>query len=94
MLAWLSESDRWRAVVTVVAHEGAGAFLAAHALRATRPHELEGAETVGEGQLRAPLRRRQRALLLAALDGAQLDDLARGCARELRMRPLARARPS
>ena len=27
VLAWLSESDRWRAVVTVVAHEGAGAFL-------------------------------------------------------------------
>ena len=27
MLAWLNESDRWRAAVTVVAHEGAGAFL-------------------------------------------------------------------
>ena len=27
VLAWLSDSDRWRAVVSVVAHEGAGAFV-------------------------------------------------------------------
>ena len=83
VLAWLSESDRWRAVVSVVAYEGAGAFIL-RTLSGDVPDDLEGAEIVGEGRVVLPFDA-DNAVMLLQLSGAQLDDLARGCARELRM---------
>ena len=48
VLKWLNESDRWRAAVTVIAHEGAGAFLM-RSLAGDPPDALEGALPAGEG---------------------------------------------
>jgi SWI/SNF-related matrix-associated actin-dependent regulator 1 of chromatin subfamily A len=81
VLAWLNESDRWRAAVTVVAHEGAGAFLM-RTVAGDPPAALEGALPAGDGKLLLPFdspggRR------LPHLEGVHLDDLARTCAREL-----------
>jgi hypothetical protein len=81
VLTWLNESDRWRAAVTVVAHEGAGAFLM-RSVAGDPPGALEGALPAGDGKLLLPFdspggRR------LPHLEGVHLDDLARRCAREL-----------
>jgi SWI/SNF-related matrix-associated actin-dependent regulator 1 of chromatin subfamily A len=81
VLSWLNESDHWRAAVTVVAHEGAGAFLM-RSLQGDPPAALEGALPAGDGKLLLPFdspggRR------LPHLEGVHLDDLARTCAREL-----------
>jgi SWI/SNF-related matrix-associated actin-dependent regulator 1 of chromatin subfamily A len=81
VLTWLNESDRWRAAVTVVAHEGAGAFLM-RTVAGDPPAALEGALPAGDGKLLLPFdspggRR------LPHLEGVHLDDLARTCAREL-----------
>jgi SWI/SNF-related matrix-associated actin-dependent regulator 1 of chromatin subfamily A len=81
VLAWLSDSDRWRALVTVVAYEGAGAFLL-RTLSGTPPDELRGATAAGEARLVLPLDANS-AYRLAQLEGLELDDLARACAREL-----------
>ena len=53
VLAWLEESDRWRAAVTVVAHEGKGAFLM-RTLAGDPPTALEGALPAGEAKLLMP----------------------------------------
>jgi SWI/SNF-related matrix-associated actin-dependent regulator of chromatin subfamily A-like protein 1 len=79
--AWLADSDRWRAVVTVVPHEGAGAFLL-RTLAGDRPTALEGALPAGEGKLLAPFAS-PAGRRLPRLEGAQLDDLAAACARQL-----------
>ena len=49
VIAWLDEADRWRAAVTVVPHEGAGAFLM-RTLAGDPPASLDGAIPAGEGQ--------------------------------------------
>jgi SWI/SNF-related matrix-associated actin-dependent regulator 1 of chromatin subfamily A len=82
VLAWLSDSDRWRALVSVIARQGSGAFVV-RTLSGDAPAELGGAETVGDGRLVLPFSE-QGARLITELDGVQLDDLARACARELR----------
>ena len=81
VLTWLSESDRWRAAVTVVAHEGAGAFLM-RTLAGDPPGELDGALPAGEAKLLLPFDT-PGARRLPSLEGVHLDDLARVCAREL-----------
>jgi hypothetical protein len=81
VLKWLSESDRWRAAVTVVAHEGAGAFLM-RTLAGDPPSELDGALPAGEAKLLLPFDT-AGARRLPSLEGVHLDDLARVCAREL-----------
>jgi SWI/SNF-related matrix-associated actin-dependent regulator of chromatin subfamily A-like protein 1 len=82
VVAWLDDSDRWRAVVSVIAHEGSGAFIL-RTLSGDPPGELDGASPAGEGRLVLPLDTESAALLLR-LEGAQLDDLARACARDIR----------
>ncbi len=82
VVAWLNESERWRAAVTVVAHEGAGAFLM-RTLAGDPPDELDGALSAGEHKLLLPFGTRG-ARRLQHLPGVHLDDLARACARVLR----------
>jgi SWI/SNF-related matrix-associated actin-dependent regulator 1 of chromatin subfamily A len=82
VLAWLTDSERWRALVTVAARQGRGAFVL-RTISGDPPAELERAESVGEGRLVLPFDA-DNAELVARLEGLQLDDLARSCARELR----------
>ncbi len=82
VLAWLTDSGRWKALVTVVSRGGRGAFVL-RTISGDPPAELAEAETAGEARLLLPFDR-ESAELLAELDGVQLDDLALGCARDLR----------
>jgi SWI/SNF-related matrix-associated actin-dependent regulator 1 of chromatin subfamily A len=82
VLAWLSDSDRWRALVSVLSYEGAGAFVL-RTLSGEAPADLEGGIVVGEGRAVFPFSADSASSLTRA-QGAQLDDLARLCARELR----------
>ncbi|MGH2823422.1 MAG: SNF2-related protein, partial [Thermoleophilaceae bacterium] len=82
VLAWLADSERWRALVTVVSRNGGGAFVM-RTISGDPPAELERAESVGEGRLVLPFHA-DNTELLGRLEGLQLDDLARYCARELR----------
>ena len=82
VLAWLSDSDRWRAVCTVVAREGRGHFLV-RTLQGERPDELDAGMDAGDGRVLFPFGERNAALL-QQLEGLRLDDLARMCARSLR----------
>src|SRR5215210_4215805 len=81
VLAWLSDSDRWRALVSVTAHQGAGAFVL-RTLAGDPPVELAGAIPAGPHRLMLPFAARA-ARRLSALEGVELDDVARACAREL-----------
>jgi SWI/SNF-related matrix-associated actin-dependent regulator of chromatin subfamily A-like protein 1 len=82
VLAWLTDSGRWKALVTVAARDGRGAFVL-RTLAGDPPAELDRAEGAGDGRLLLPFNR-ANAELLGRLEGAQLDDLARHSARELR----------
>jgi SWI/SNF-related matrix-associated actin-dependent regulator of chromatin subfamily A-like protein 1 len=82
VLAWLTDSERWKAVATVVARNGKGAFVL-RTISGDPPAELEEAESAGERRLILPFDA-GNAELLARLAGIQLDDIARFCARELR----------
>ncbi len=82
VLSWLSDSDRFRAIVSVLARDGKGVFVM-RTLAGEPSEELTGAIEVGEGRHVFPFGE-ESAMLLAQLEGAQLDDLARLCARELR----------
>jgi hypothetical protein len=83
VLAWLSDSDRFRAVVSVLIHEDAGAFVL-RVLSGDPPDELEDdAIEVAQDRLVVPFSEESGTLLLR-LEGLQLDDLARTSARELR----------
>ena len=53
VLAWLSDSDRWRALVTVVAQNGSGAFVL-RTISGEPPEDLEGDTSLGEGRLLMP----------------------------------------
>ena len=53
VLAWLSDSDRWRAVCTVVAREGRGHFLV-RTLQGDRPEELDRGTDAGDGRTLFP----------------------------------------
>jgi len=82
VLAWLNDSDRWRALVSVTAHEGEGAFLLRTLSGEMPTGDLDGAIAIAEDRLVIPFDRRA-ARQLSQLEGIQLDDLARACAREL-----------
>jgi SWI/SNF-related matrix-associated actin-dependent regulator of chromatin subfamily A-like protein 1 len=82
VLSWLSDSDRWRAICTVVARDGRGHFLV-RTLQGDSPAELEDATGAGEGRVLLPFAE-DSAELVQQLEGLRLDDLARLCARELR----------
>ena len=83
VLAWLTDSDRWKALATVIARHGEGAFVL-RTIAGEPPGELaQTAESVGEGRLVLPFEA-DSAELLARIEGIQVDDLARFCARELR----------
>jgi SWI/SNF-related matrix-associated actin-dependent regulator of chromatin subfamily A-like protein 1 len=81
VLAWLSDSERWRALVSVAPHEGRGAFVM-RTLSGDVPDGLEGGIVVGEGRAVFPFSA-SSARSLTQAKGAQLDDLASLCAREL-----------
>ena len=81
VLAWLSDSGRWRALVTVVAQAGNGAFVL-RTVSGEPPADLDGDTSLGEGRLVLPFDA-ETAARLRRLEGAELDDLAAPCAREL-----------
>jgi hypothetical protein len=82
VLDWLSDSDRWRALVFVGAHDGVGAFVL-HTISGDPPEEVARTSVGGrEGRLVIPFAS-PAALGVAEIEGAQLDDLARASAREL-----------
>jgi SWI/SNF-related matrix-associated actin-dependent regulator of chromatin subfamily A-like protein 1 len=82
VLAWLTDSGRWKALVTVVSRGGRGAFVL-RTISGDPPAELARAEQIGQGTLVLPFDA-DNAELLRELEGLQLDDLARHCARQLR----------
>jgi SWI/SNF-related matrix-associated actin-dependent regulator of chromatin subfamily A-like protein 1 len=81
VLAWLSDSDRWRAIVSVYSSNGTGAFVL-RTLSGDPPANFEGAESAGDDRLVLPFSA-TIARRLERLEGVELDDLARVCAREL-----------
>ncbi|HLM26363.1 MAG TPA: DEAD/DEAH box helicase [Thermoleophilaceae bacterium] len=82
VLAWLSDSDRWRALVSVVVYEGRGAF-ALRTLSGEAPDDLDGVVEITEGRLVWPFTA-AAASRLVQLEGVQLDDVASACVRTLR----------
>ncbi|MDQ3587172.1 MAG: DEAD/DEAH box helicase [Actinomycetota bacterium] len=82
VLAWLSDSDRWRALVSVVVYEGRGAF-ALRTLSGEAPAGLEGVVEITDGRLVWPFSAAV-ASRLVQLEGVQLDDVAASCVRTLR----------
>ena len=90
MLAWLSDSDRWRAICTVVARDGRGHFLV-RTLQGDPAVRARGRDRGGDGRVLLPFSA-ESAVLVQQLEGCG-STTSRGCARELRdgERPL---RPS
>ena len=82
VLDWLTDSDRFRALVSVLAREGEGVFVM-RTMAGEPPDDLPDGTEVGEGRHVFPFSA-EAAIELLRLGGAQLDDLARLCARELR----------
>jgi SWI/SNF-related matrix-associated actin-dependent regulator of chromatin subfamily A-like protein 1 len=80
--AWLTDSDRWHALVSVVIHDGGGAFVVRTVSGDPPQGGLEGGVATGEDRLVFPFDA-ATAVGLPELDGARLDDLARSCVREL-----------
>ena len=84
VLDWLSDSDRWRALVFVGAHQGAGAFVL-HTISGEPPEDVARTSVGGrEGRLVIPFDS-PAARGVAEIEGAQLDDLAKASARELEL---------
>lgn len=82
VVAWLTDSDRWRALVSVVIYEGAGAFVV-RTVSGDRPETgLEGGIETGEDRLVFPFDP-ETAARLPLLDGTRVDDLAQACIRQL-----------
>jgi superfamily II DNA or RNA helicase len=80
--AWLSHSHDWRGIVSVLAHEGAGAFVV-RSLHGDPPAELESTMAVAEDRHVLPFTT-ESADLVSRLEGADMDDLARVSVHELR----------
>lgn len=74
-LAWLDDSDRWRAIVSVVTYEGEGVFMV-RTLSGDAPTGLDWGRRVADDRVVLPFDA-QSARRLPRLEGAQLDDLAR-----------------
>ncbi|MEX1142753.1 MAG: DEAD/DEAH box helicase [Thermoleophilaceae bacterium] len=83
VLAWLRDSDRWRALVTVVSYEGAGAFIVRTISGDSPPDELAEAIRIAEDRVVIPFAAPDAAEI-ADVEGVRLDDLAQACLRELR----------
>jgi SWI/SNF-related matrix-associated actin-dependent regulator 1 of chromatin subfamily A len=82
VVAWLTDSDRWRALVSVVIYEGAGAFVV-RTVSGDRPETgLEGGIATGEDRLVFPFDP-ETAARIPLVDGTRLDDLAQACIRQL-----------
>jgi SWI/SNF-related matrix-associated actin-dependent regulator of chromatin subfamily A-like protein 1 len=81
VVAWLGESRSWRAVVSVIGHGGAGAFVL-RTLSGDPPDDLDGAVEAAEGRLVLPFGS-AGARRLPGLEGVQVDDLARACLQQL-----------
>ena len=82
--AWLADTDRWRALVSVVMHEGAGAFVVRTVSGEAPKTGLEGGIAVAEDRLVFPFATAGAAAQgLRELDGTRLDDLAAACLRML-----------
>jgi SWI/SNF-related matrix-associated actin-dependent regulator of chromatin subfamily A-like protein 1 len=79
---WLADADRWRALVSVVEHKGAGAFIV-RTLSGEAPDDLDGAVSIREDRFLFPFSAANAQQVLQ-LEGVRVDDLARACARELR----------
>jgi hypothetical protein len=82
VVAWLTDSDRWRALVSVVIHEGAGAFVVRTVSGDLPATGLEGGVATAEDRLVFPFDS-ETAARLAELEGARIDDLAKACIRQL-----------
>ena len=81
--AWMSNSHKWRGLVSVTSHEGAGAFVV-RSLSGEEPDDMPEGVSPGDGHLLLVPFGARAAEQLENLEGAELDDLARACARELR----------
>ena len=82
VLAWMSESDRWRALVSVTGREGRG-FFVLRTLSGDPPPDLPGEVPEGWPDRRLVPFGEDDALALNDLEGLELDDLARVCMRAL-----------
>ncbi len=82
VVAWMSDSERWRALVSVVIHDGAGAFVVRTVSGDPPETGLEGGIATSEDRLVFPFAA-QSAARLAGLDGTRIDDLAQSCIRSL-----------
>ncbi len=80
--AWLRDADRWRGLVSITERDGAGAFVV-RTLSGDEPEGLSQATRLDNGHVLVPFDR-AGAELLAELDGAILDDLARGATNDIR----------
>jgi hypothetical protein len=80
--SWLSDSDRWRALVSVSAHQGSGTFLL-RTIGGEPPAALPAGTAVGDDRLLLPFSA-ANAELLSDLEGTVLDDPARGAIVDLR----------
>jgi len=78
---WMSDSHRWRGLVSVTARDGKGVF-AVRSLAGEPPDELP--EPAEDGPLVLLPLNRVGAELVAGLEGADLDDPARACVQEIR----------
>jgi len=82
VVAWLTDSDRWQALVSVVIHAGAGAFVVRTVAGDPPETGLEGGIVTGEDRLVFPFDP-VTASRLERLEGTRIDDLAKACIRQL-----------
>jgi len=82
VLAWLTDSDRWRGLVSIAEHDGAGAFVV-RTLSGDEPPELSRAHRAENGNALLALDD-AGAETVSSLEGATLDDLARGATYDIR----------
>jgi len=82
VLAWLSDSGRWRGLASLTARDGSG-FFVIRTMSGERPEELDGARRTESGLDLLPLDA-DGARRVRDVGGAQLDDLARDAIEEIR----------
>jgi SWI/SNF-related matrix-associated actin-dependent regulator of chromatin subfamily A-like protein 1 len=82
VVAWLTDSDRWQALVSVVIHAGAGAFVVRTVAGDPPEAGLEDGIQTGEDRLVFPFDP-ATAARLERLEGVRIDDLAKACIRQL-----------
>ncbi|MGI8844966.1 MAG: SNF2-related protein, partial [Thermoleophilaceae bacterium] len=80
--SWLGNAHNWRALVSVLVHDGAGAFVLRTVAGEAPEDELEDTIEIAPDRLALPFGR-ENARLLDRLEGADLDTLARGCVRDI-----------